>query len=54
MHPATTDRDDSYATTMGSLLAAVALGFALQRSNGTLDATAVAEIVAEWFRPYLP
>lgn len=41
MPTATTARDDTYVTTIGSLLAAVALGFALQRSNGTLDAVAL-------------
>jgi hypothetical protein len=42
----TTERDDSFLSTIGCLLAAVALGWALQRSNGTLDPVALNRLTA--------
>ncbi len=46
MHPSPPDRGDTFVTTIGSLLAAVALGWALQRSNGTLEAVALNRLTA--------
>jgi hypothetical protein len=42
----TTHRDDSFLSTIGCLLATVALGWALQRSNGTLDPVALNRLSA--------
>jgi hypothetical protein len=42
----TSPRDDSLVTTIGCLLTAVTLGWALQRSNGTLDAVALNRLTA--------
>jgi hypothetical protein len=43
---ASSGRDDSLITTVGCLLTAVTLGWALQRSNGTLDAVALNRLTA--------
>jgi hypothetical protein len=46
VYPPRSARDDSYLTTIGVLLAAVVLGWALQKSNGTLDAVALNRLTA--------
>ena len=46
MSPTRSARDDSFVTTIGCLLAAVVLGWSLQRSNGTLDALALNRLTA--------